>query len=76
MLYEEYQGEGSFDNCTATETKIVPDETCEEKEQPPTKKRSRASKEKSTSKKKAGAKMKTKSTDLAQSYDEEEGNKR
>ena len=75
MLNEEFQCEGSFDNCTARETEIVPD-TCVEKEQPHKKKRSRASKEKSTSKKKGGAKMKTKSIDLAQSSDEEEGNKR
>ena len=76
LLYGEFQGEVSFGNCTATETKIVPDDTCEEKEQPPTKKRWRTSKEKSKSKKKKVAKMKTNSTDLAQSSDEEEENKR
>ena len=76
LLYGEFQGEASFGNCTATETKTVPDDTCEEKEQPPTKKRWRASKEKSKSKKKRVAKMKTNSTDLAQSSNEEEENKR
>ena len=45
MLYGELQGEDSFSNCTATETKIVPDDTCEEKEQHPTKMRLRVFKE-------------------------------
>ena len=76
LLYEEFQGEASFGNCTTAKTEIVLDDTCEEKEQPPTKKCLRASKDKSKSKKKGGAKMKTNSTDLAQSSDEEEGNKR
>ena len=76
MLYGEFQCKYSCGNCIATETKIVPDDTCEGKGQPPTKKRLRASKEKSKSKKKGGAKMKTNSTDLAQSSDEEEENKR
>ena len=76
LLYGEFQGEASFGNCIATETKIIHDNTCEEKEQPPTKKRLRALKKKCKSKKKGGAKMKTNSTDLAQSSDEEEGNKR
>ena len=76
MLYGEFQGEDSFDNCTATKAKIDTDDICKEKQQPPTKKHLRASKEKSKSKKKGGAKMKTNSTDLAQSLDEEEGNKR
>ena len=76
LLYGEFQGDDSFGNCTATETEQIPEDTCAEKEQPPTKKRSRASSEKSKSKKKGGAKMKTNSIDLAQSSDEEEGNKR
>ncbi len=32
MLYGDFQGEDSFDNCTTTKTEIVPDDTCEEKE--------------------------------------------
>jgi hypothetical protein len=76
MLDGEFHGEDNIGNFTVTETKIVPDDTCEEKEQPSTKKRLRASKEKCKSKKKGGAKMKTNSTDIALSSDEEGGNKR
>ena len=76
MLYGAFQGEDSFGDCTIKETEIVLDDTCEEKGQPPTKKRLRDSKEKSKRKKKGGANMNTNSTDLAQSSDEEEENKR